>query len=304
MQQYHTAVLLNPAIDGLAVRPQGIYVDATFGGGGHARAILELLGPGGRLIAFDQDQDVQQHIPQDERFTLVPANFMYIHNFLNELGISAVDGILADLGVSSHHFDAPARGFSFRKDGALDMRMDKNASQTAAQLINQAPAEQLAQIFEDYGEIKAPHNIVAHIMAQRPLHTTRQLADALRSFPQGKVGNKLIVKIFQALRIEVNHELDALKRLLRHAPAVLKPGGRMAVISFHSLEDRLVKQFFKSGHFGAQPQHPVWGSSQPPMRPVNKKVILPTQEEIKNNPRASSAKLRIAQRQKPATHDS
>lgn len=297
---YHIPVLLQPTVDGLAVQPAGTYVDVTFGGGGHSREILRRLGPDGRLYSFDQDADAEQNVPEgDERFTFVRSNFRYLANWMRYYGVEAVDGVLADLGVSSHHFDAEERGFSFRFDAPLDMRMNGRAGQTAADLVNQYGEEELAHIFYLYGELKNSRRIAAALVKARsaaPLLTTGDLLEAVRPLMPREREKKDLARVFQALRIEVNHEMDALQEMLRAALRVLRPGGRLSVLTYHSLEDRMVKNFIRSGRMDGKVEQDFYGRKLTPWRAVNNKVILPSQEEQEENPRSRSAKLRIAEK--------
>lgn len=297
MSEYHKPVLLEESVDGMIVDKNGIYVDVTFGGGGHSREILSKI-DSGRLIGFDQDEDVIANIPQDERFTFVRHNFRFLKNFLRYLNIDKVDGILADLGVSSHDFDEADRGFSFRFDAKLDMRMNQKAKKDAAHVVNTYSEEDLIYIFKQYGELKNAKSIVNRIAAARavkPINTTTEFADIVRKCLPRNAEKKFLAMAFQALRIEVNNELDVLKEFLEHALQVLKPGGRLSVITYHSLEDRLVKNFFKAGNFEGKVEKDFYGNVKAPFEVINRKVIVPTDAEIEENPRARSAKLRIAQ---------
>ncbi|MDK2842159.1 MAG: rRNA (cytosine1402-N4)-methyltransferase [Anaerophaga sp.] len=299
--QYHTPVLPEASVDGLNIDPSGVYVDLTFGGGGHSRSILERLGSKGRLIAFDQDADAWENALGDKRFTLVKHNFRYLENFIDYLGISSIDGVLADLGVSSHHFDAPERGFSFRFDGPLDMRMSPGIKQTAADVLNNYPADRLFTVFKMYGEIAKPGRLVSSVLRFReasPFENTLQLKEvAEQSAPRKDEGSKYLARVFQALRIEVNNEMTALQDLLLQLPDLLKPGGRMVFISYHSLEDRMVKNFIRSGRYDtAQAETDIYGNRKVPFRAVTRKAVMPSENEVLKNPRARSAKLRIAER--------
>ncbi len=298
--EYHIPVLLNESIDGLNIKADGTYVDITFGGGGHSREILRRLGPSGRLIAFDQDEQAYANRPDDERLTFVRHNFRYIAHFLRYLGIEKVDGILGDLGVSSHHFDAPERGFSFRFDAPLDMRMDQSTTTTAADILNNADADRLTQIFSDYGEIAQPRKLTAAIVARRtesPIRTTFELRDVAVSTVIPPEQNKLLAKVFQALRIEVNQEMTVLCEMLSRTADLLRDGGRLSIISYHSLEDRMVKNLMRSGDcHKANAETDIYGHSKTPFEVVNRKPIVPSAAEIEQNPRARSAKLRIAKR--------
>lgn len=298
---YHVPVLLKESVDGLAIRPDGIYVDVTFGGGGHSREILSRLGPDGRLFGFDQDEDAQRNIPDDHRFTFVRSNFRFLRNFLKYYGVEQVDGILADLGVSSHHFDDKNRGFSFRFDGALDMRMNRNAKMSAADVVNNYEEEKLAQIFYTYGELKNGRRLAAAITKARTvkqINTVTDLMEVARPlFPQERE-KKETAKLFQALRMEVNHETDALREMLEETVKVLKPGGRLSVITYHSIEDRLTKNLIKTGNTDGKLEKDFFGRVEKPLRAVNNKVIVPDDNEIERNPRSRSAKLRIAEKTK------
>ena len=297
---YHIPVLLQPTVDGLAVQPAGTYVDVTFGGGGHSREILRRLGPDGRLYSFDQDADAEQNVPEgDERFTFVRSNFRYLANWMRYYGVEAVDGVLADLGVSSHHFDAEERGFSFRFDAPLDMRMNGRAGQTAADLVNQYGEEELAHIFYLYGELKNSRRIASALVKARQQHaiaTTQDFLHVVEPFFKREREKKDMARLFQALRIEVNHEMEALKEMLAAATQLLAPGGRLSVITYHSLEDRIVKNVMKTGNAEGKMIQDFYGRIETPYRLVNNKVIVPTDEEQQRNPRSRSAKLRIAEK--------
>jgi 16S rRNA (cytosine1402-N4)-methyltransferase len=296
-EAYHIPALLAESVEGLRIAPSGVYVDVTFGGGGHSREILKRLGPAGRLIAFDQDEDAARNTLDDPRFQLVRSNFRYLKNFLRYYGIDEVDGVLADLGVSSHHFDDSKRGFSFRFEGDLDMRMNRNAGKRAADILNEYTSEKLADLFYRYGELKNSRSIAAAIVASRaaaPIVTTGQLLDILQPFTGRDKEKKMLAQAFQALRIEVNGEMDALGEMLQRSLEMLKPGGRMSVISYHSLEDRMVKNFFRSGNFEGTLVKDFFGNVETPFELVNRKVIVPSEEEQRMNPRSRSAKLRIA----------
>lgn len=296
-EAYHIPALLAESVEGLQVVPSGVYLDVTFGGGGHSREILKHLGPDGRLIAFDQDEDAARNTLDDPRFMLIRSNFRYLKNFLRYYDIDKVDGVLADLGVSSHHFDDSERGFSFRFDGDLDMRMNRNAGKRAADILNEYTSEKLADLFYRYGELKNSRSIAAAIVASRsaaPIVTTGQLLDILQPFAGRDKEKKMLAQAFQALRIEVNGEMDALGEMLQRSLEMLKPGGRMSVISYHSLEDRMVKNFFRSGNFEGTLVKDFFGNVETPFELVNRKVIVPSEEEQRMNPRSRSAKLRIA----------
>jgi 16S rRNA (cytosine1402-N4)-methyltransferase len=298
MVAYHLPALLNESIAGLNLRPEGIYVDVTFGGGGHSRAILEHLTTG-RLVAFDQDSDAAVNAPGDERFTLLHQNFRYLKNNLRYLGIDTVDGLLADLGVSFHQFDEQERGFSFRSDAVLDMRMNRQATVKASDILRTYDEEKLADVFYLYGELTTSRRLAAAVVrarAVKPVVTVTDLAGALKGLIPPREENKFWARLFQSLRIEVNGELDALKEMLLQGLQVLKPGGRMVVITYHSLEDRLVKNFFRTGTFEGESEKDFFGNVSAPLRAVNRKVIVPSEEEIMNNSRARSARLRVAEK--------
>ena len=294
---YHIPVLLQATVDGLNVRPDGCYVDCTFGGGGHSREILRRLGPDGRLLAFDQDADAQRNIPAGEdRLTFVQSNFRYLPNWLHYYGFEQVDGILADLGVSSHHFDAADRGFSFRFEGALDMRMNKSARTSAADVVNTYSEEQLAKLFYLYGELNNGRRLAAAIVKARAtaqIARVEQLVDIVTPYLGAARAKKDMAKVFQALRIEVNHEMEALEAMLTAALTLLKPGGRLSVLTYHSLEDRLVKNFIKAGNAAGKVEQDFYGNRLAPMKPLNGRVIRPDEAEMAANPRSRSAKLRI-----------
>lgn len=295
---YHIPALLNPCMEGLDIKPDGVYVDVTFGGGGHSREILKRLGDNGRLISFDQDADAIRNVIDDDRFTFVRSNFKYLSNFLKYHGVEKVDGILADLGVSFHHFDDSSRGFSFRFDGKLDMRMNTEAGLKASDVLENYSEEQLADVFFYYGELKNARRIASVIVKSREekkIETISQLLDLLEPLMGKDRQKKDLAKVFQALRIEVNKEMDVLKRLLIQARNVLKPGGRIVVLTYHSLEDRLVKNFLKAGNFEGKVEQDFYGNRLSPFKLVNNKVIVPDAEEIERNPRSRSAKLRVAE---------
>lgn len=296
---YHIPVLLNESIEGLNIKPDGVYVDVTFGGGGHSRRIMESLGKEGRLYAFDQDEDAAKNIIDDDRFTFIQENFRYMKNFVQLYCGGKVDGILADLGVSSYQFDTAEKGFSIRYNGRLDMRMDKNASVDAASVVNTYDVGSLARLFSRYGELKNSMNIANAIVMNREMNrieTTDELKEAVaRLLPKGSE-NKVLAQIFQALRIEVNEEMKVLEIFLKQCADVLKPGGRLVVLSYHSLEDRLVKNFMKTGNADGILEKDFFGNQLTPYKLVNSKPIVPADEEILHNNRARSAKLRIAER--------
>ncbi|MBR5038395.1 MAG: 16S rRNA (cytosine(1402)-N(4))-methyltransferase RsmH [Prevotella sp.] len=296
---YHVPVLLKESVDGLAIRPDGIYVDVTFGGGGHSREILRRLGKGGHLYSFDQDADAERNIPGDERFTFVRSNFRYLRNWMRYYGVEQIDGLLADLGVSSHHLDDETRGFSFRFDAALDMRMNTKGGTTAAEIVNKADEQQLADIFYLYGELKSARRIAAAIVktrASKPIETTHDLLHVTEHLFQREHEKKDAARMFQALRIEVNHEMDALKEMLLAATDLIRPGGRLSVITYHSLEDRIVKNVMKAGNTEGKIKQDFYGRIDTPFKAVNGKVIVPNNEEQQENPRSRSAKLRIAEK--------
>ena len=292
---YHIPALLNESIDGLAIKPDGIYVDVTFGGGGHSRAILERLGAAGRLVGMDQDLDASMNALQDSRFTFAHGNFAYLKNFLRYYGITGVDGILADLGVSFHHFDDVERGFTFRADAPLDMRMNRSASFSAKDLIDTYSEERLADVLYLYGELRQSRRLAAAIVKSRP-STTGELVDIVRPLLKASQEKKELSMVFQALRIEVNGELNALGRLLAQSLEVLNPGGRLAVITYHSLEDRLVKNFMRTGNVEGRQEKDFFGRVNTPWRVITGKVIVPSAAEVELNPRSRSAKLRVAER--------
>ena len=296
---YHVPVLLKESVDGLAIRPDGIYVDVTFGGGGHSKEILQRLGKNGHLYSFDQDADAERNIPGDERFTFVRSNFRYLRNWMRYYGVEQIDGLLADLGVSSHHLDDETRGFSFRFDAALDMRMNTKGGTTAAEIVNKADEQKLADIFYLYGELKSARRIAAAIVKARtakPIVTTHDLLHVTEHLFQREHEKKDAARMFQALRIEVNHEMDALKEMLLAATDLIKPGGRLSVITYHSLEDRIVKNVMKAGNTEGRIQQDFYGRIDTPFKAVNGKVIVPNNEEQQENPRSRSAKLRIAEK--------
>ncbi len=296
---YHVPVLLQESLEGMNITPEGTYVDVTFGGGGHSREILRRLGAEGHLYGFDQDADAEQNIPADSRFTFVRSNFRYLYNFMRYHQVAGeVDGLLADLGVSSHHFDDQERGFSFRFDGDLDMRMNTRAGKTAADIVNTYTEEALADVFYLYGELKISRKLAAVIAKSRAVKkitTIGELLEVVKPFIGKDKEKKFLAQVFQALRIEVNDEMRALKDMLQGTLKVLKPEGRLVVITYHSLEDRLVKNFLKTGNFEGKAEKDFFGNVNSPFRLVNTKVIVPTDAEIERNPRSRSAKLRIAE---------
>lgn len=295
---YHNPVLLKEAVDGLCVRPDGVYVDVTFGGGGHSKEILNRLGDKGRLYAFDQDLDALNNAIDDERFVLINENFRYMKRFLKFHGVREVDGVLADFGVSSHQFDVPERGFSTRFEAKLDMRMNQQNEISAFHVVNEYGEQQLKQVFSEYGELRAAPAMARLIVAHRqnePIVTSEQLKQVLKKFLPPRHENKILAQVYQAIRIEVNQEIEALKEFLLQTPEILKQGGRLSFISYHSLEDRLVKRFIRNGLFEGEPERDVFGNFEVPLKKVNG-LIVPTKEEIKLNNRARSAKLRIAEK--------
>ena len=296
---YHVPVLLNEVIDELQIKADGVYVDCTFGGGGHSKAILEKLGSKAKLIVFDQDEDAKKNLPDDERVVFVPHNFRHLQRFLRLHKINTVDGILADLGVSSHQFDEAGRGFSTRFNAKLDMRMDQRQTLTALDVVNTYSEQQLHKMFEQYGEVtnaKTLAKAIVQVRGTASLQTTEAFRNALREIVKGNP-NKYFAQVFQALRIEVNDELGALKEMLQQTPKLLKAGGRVVIITFHSLEDRLVKNFFRRGTFDEPEENPFTNDEQvSELKVITKKPILPSDKEIKTNPRARSAKLRVAEK--------
>ncbi len=300
MSSYHIPVLLHESVVGLNIKPDGVYVDVTFGGGGHSKYLLELLGEEGKLFAFDQDADAAKNIWEDSRLVLIPQNFRYLKSSLRLYGVKEVDGVLADLGVSSHQFDAAERGFSTRFDGELDMRMDQDATRSAKEVLNEYEEEDLKRIFWRYGELKNSGRVAGAICAarsHRPLETIEQLKTAVIDCAPKFKENRFFAQLFQAIRIEVNEEMEVLKEMLEQSVEVLKPKGRLSVISYHSLEDRPVKNFMRYGNFEGKPEKDFYGNLIAPLKPVNRKPIVPQEEEIANNNRARSAKLRIAEKQ-------
>ena len=299
MSSYHTPVLLEESVGLLNIQPDGCYVDLTFGGGGHSRRILDALGTDGSLYGFDQDADTKVNAPDDSRFHYVESNFRFLRGALRLRGIGQVDGILADLGVSSHHFDALPRGFSFRGDAPLDMRMNARGGRTAADVVNGCDEAELGRIFAQYGELETTWKIAACIVrarAAKPITTTAQLVAAVAPCTPKRDEAKFLTKLFQALRIEVNGEMEALKMALEQSLKLLRPGGRLVVISYHSLEDRLVKNFMRAGNFDGEAEKDFFGRTNPPFTPVTRKAMVPSDEEIARNPRSRSAKLRAAEK--------
>lgn len=298
-ETYHVPVLLKESVDGLDIKPDGVYIDVTFGGGGHSKEILTRLSKKGHLYSFDQDADAEKNIVNDGRFTFVRSNFRYIKNWMRYYGVEHIDGLLADLGVSSHHFDDESRGFSFRYDALLDMRMNKRAGQTAADILNDYDEEQIADILYIYGELKNARKIASTIVKSRQskrIDTTGDLLNLVTSLFSKEREKKEIAKLFQALRIEVNHEMDALKEMLNGAKDLLCEGGRLSVITYHSLEDRIVKNFIKAGNAEGKVTQDFFGRIEAPFKAVNNKIIVPDESEQESNPRSRSAKLRIAEK--------
>ncbi len=292
---YHTPVLLETSVELMDIQPDGTYVDLTFGGGGHSRHILSKLGPKGRLYSFDQDKDTLANAPDDDRFTYVASNFRFLRGALRWRGVTEVDAVLADLGVSSHHFDVVERGFSFRGEAPLDMRMNQRGRLTAREVVNNYAEEELTRIFRDWGELETPWKVASCLVRARQkgeIATTAQLVEAMKPCTPRKDESKFLTKLFQALRIEVNGEMEALKMALEQSLKVLKPGGRLVVISYHSLEDRLVKNFLRSGNFEGRIEKDFYGKALAPFEIVTRKAVVPTDEELARNPRSRSAKLR------------
>ena len=298
-QTYHVPVLLNESIEGMNLQPGGIYVDVTFGGGGHSKEILRRMDNDSHLYSFDQDEDAEKNIVNDARFTFVRSNFRYLYNFLRYYEVEQVDAVLADLGVSSHHFDDSERGFSFRFDGKLDMRMNKRSGITAADVVNTYDEERLANIFYLYGELKNSRKLASVIVKARnnqPIVTIGEFLDIVKPLFGREREKKELAKVFQALRIEVNQEMEALKDMLQSATEMLKPGGRLVVITYHSLEDRMVKNMMKTGNIEGKSTQDFFGNVQTPFKLINNKVIVASDDEVTRNPRSRSAKLRIAEK--------
>ena len=299
IETYHIPVMLQECIEGLAIKPNGTYVDLTMGGGGHTSEILRHLGPEGHLYSFDQDPDAQANAPQDERFTFVASNFRFLRGAMRLRGVEQVDGILADLGVSSHHFDAKHRGFSFRGEAPLDMRMNTRSKRTAADIVNTYDKEALAKIFSDYGELDTTWkiaNCIERARATKPIETTAELVEAVKPCTPPKDEAKFLTKLFQALRIELNGEMEALRMALEQSLKILKPGGRLVIMSYHSLEDRIVKNFMRSGNADGRIEKDFFGNSTSQLKVITRKAVAPSAEEIERNPRSRSAKLRIAEK--------
>lgn len=299
MTDYHIPALLQETIDGLNIRSDGTYVDVTFGGGGHSKEILKRLSEKGRLFGFDQDEEAYKNSLDDDRFQFVRSNFRYLKNFMKYYQVEKVDGILADLGVSFHHFDDEERGFSFRYESKLDMRMNRSANKTAADVLNNYDEEELSRIFYLYGELRMARKIASSIVLarqQKPINTVDDFREIMERFTRRDREKKILAQAFQALRIEVNQELDALSEMLQQAKKILTVGGRLCVISYHSLEDRMVKNFFRSGNIDGKIEKDFYGNPLTSLKVTNRKVIIPTEEEQKKNPRSRSAKLRIAEK--------
>jgi len=296
--EYHNPVLLKETVDGLNIKPDGVYVDVTFGGGGHSREIMKRLGPNGKLFAFDQDEDARANVIDDERFTLIPENFRFLKRYLRFYGVKEVDGILGDFGVSSHQFDVAERGFSTRFDAGLDMRMSKKNDLDAYKVVNEYDEKELKRVFFDYGELKnagALAYTIVNARKDKPVANTGELKQVLAKFLPAHKSNKILAQIYQAIRIEVNQEMEVLKEFLEQTVEVLKPGGRLSVISYHSLEDRLVKRYVRNGMFEGEPERDMFGRFEVPFK-IIEKLIVPTEEEIAVNNRARSAKLRVAEK--------
>ena len=296
-ETYHIPVMLEECIEGLAIKPDGIYIDLTMGGGGHTREILNLLGAEGRLYSFDQDPDAERNAPDDERHMFVASNFRFVRGAMRLRGVEQVDGILADLGVSSHHFDAKHRGFSFRGDAPLDMRMNTRSKRTAADIVNSYDKDALAKIFSDYGELDTTWkiaNCIERARSLKPIESTAELVEAVKPCTPPKDEAKFLTKLFQALRIELNGEMEALRMALEQSLKLLKPDGRLVIMSYHSLEDRIVKNFMRSGNTEGRIEKDFFGNIRSELKVITRKAIIPTAEEIERNPRSRSAKLRIA----------
>lgn len=296
---YHIPALFEECLEGLNIKSDGTYVDVTFGGGGHSKGIIANLGEGGRLFSFDQDEDAKRNLIDDDRFTFVKSNFRFLKNFMKYHKVEQIDGLIADLGVSFHHFDEADRGFSFRFDGKLDMRMNQQGGASAADILNKYSEEKLADIFYYYGEMRNARKIASAIVKKRGINkieTTSDLLTIVKGFINPKQEKKELAQIFQALRIEVNDEMASLKSMLKQSTELLKAGGRIVILTYHSLEDRIVKDYFKYGNFEGKAEKDFFGRLTAPLKLVNNKVIVPTEDEIERNPRSRSAKLRIAEK--------
>lgn len=298
MSEYHIPVLLNESVDGLNIKAGGVYVDATYGGGGHSAAILRKL-TGGKLYAIDQDEDAAKNLPDSEKFFFIHGNFRYLKNFMAYFGVTGIDGLLADLGVSSHHFNTPERGFTYRADTLLDMRMNRNSKLTAGMVINEYSDEKLTEVFRNYGELGEARKLAVAIVKyrlQRSIDTTGQLVECIRNLIPRKTENQFLAKVFQAIRIEVNHEMESLEEMLAGATELLNPGGRLVVISYHSLEDRMVKNFMRWGNAHEEPVKDIYGHTQVPYQVITRKPVEANTDETAQNPRSRSARLRIAEK--------
>ncbi len=298
MSEYHIPVLLNESVDGLNIKAGGVYVDATYGGGGHSAAILRKL-TGGKLYAIDQDEDAAKNLPDSEKFFFIHGNFRYLKNYMAYFGVTGIDGLLADLGVSSHHFNTPERGFTYRADTLLDMRMNRNSKLTAGMVINEYSDEKLTEVFRNYGELGEARKLAVAIVKyrlQRSIDTTGQLVECIRNLIPRKTENQFLAKVFQAIRIEVNHEMESLEEMLAGATELLNPGGRLVVISYHSLEDRMVKNFMRWGNAHEEPVKDIYGHTQVPYQVITRKPVEANTDETAQNPRSRSARLRIAEK--------
>lgn len=298
MSEYHIPVLLNESVDGLNIKAGGVYVDATYGGGGHSAAILKKLTVG-KLYAIDQDEDAAKNLPESEKFFFIHGNFRYLKNYMAYFGVTGIDGLLADLGVSSHHFNTPERGFTYRADTMLDMRMNRNSKLTAGMVINEYSDEKLTEVFRNYGELGEARKLAVAIVKcrlQRSIDTTGQLVESIRNLIPRKTENQFLAKVFQAIRIEVNHEMESLEEMLAGATEMLNPGGRLVIISYHSLEDRMVKNFMRWGNAHEEPVKDIYGHTQVPYHVITRKPVEANTEETAQNPRSRSARLRIAEK--------
>lgn len=298
MSEYHIPVLLNESVDGLNIKAGGVYVDATYGGGGHSAAILKKLTVG-KLYAIDQDEDAAKNLPESEKFFFIHGNFRYLKNYMAYFGVTGIDGLLADLGVSSHHFNTPERGFTYRADALLDMRMNRNSKLTAGMVINEYSDEKLTEVFRNYGELGEARKLAVAIVKcrlQRSIDTTGQLVESIRNLIPRKTENQFLAKVFQAIRIEVNHEMESLEEMLAGATEMLNPGGRLVIISYHSLEDRMVKNFMRWGNAHEEPVKDIYGHTQVPYQVITRKPVEANADETAQNPRSRSARLRIAEK--------